>query len=147
MGPPGEPHLDTWPAEVLYRVMSFATWRIRGAVFPLLSHQCLALSRQPAHWEFLARWLAEETLLFVPDARGFVGRDVFMDLWQSRHLFVGDVAAAEPEASPPPPSPSKVSLTVCCRFRPSVSTAGGDEPEGSSTKVVVPLHQRVQQVR
>ena len=154
--------LEVWPLEVLYTVLGFASWRIRGSVFPLLSQQCLELSCQPSHFEFLARCLAAETLLFVPDVRGFVTRAVFMDMWKSRELFVGGMAEeAEEDADPgtvdeelakkkgkpwqKEASNAKLSLTVCCRFRPSVSTAGGDDP--ANTKVVVPLHQRVKQVQ
>ena len=44
------------------------------------------------------------------------------------------------------PEGSELSLSVCCRFRPSVADAGGEET-GAEEKVVVPLHQRIQQVR
>ena len=142
---------------VLYEVMRHAEWRIKAA-FPLLCRQCLQQSRQQSHWDFLARCLQADFLLHVPAITGLVTRELFLELWLTRHLFVpvaprprllgtaadggepADELAEEPEVG------GELSLSVCCRFRPSVADAGGEET-GAEEKVVVPLHQRIQQVR
>ena len=139
---------------VLYEVMRHAEWRIKAA-FPLLCRQCLQQSRQQSHWDFLARCLQADFLLHVPAITGLVTRELFLELWLTRHLFVPTAPRArlladggEPadELTEEPEEGSELSLSVCCRFRPSVADAGGEET-GAEEKVVVPLHQRIQQVR
>ena len=72
---------------VLYEVMRHAEWRIKAA-FPLLCRQCLQQSRQQSHWDFLARCLQADFLLHVPAITGLVTRELFLELWLTRHLFV-----------------------------------------------------------
>ena len=116
------------------QVLAFCEWRVRG-IFPRLSKHCLRLSQSPTHWDFLARCLSRECLLYVPSAVGFVDRAIFFELWASRHLFLDQ---DRKEASTRGGGAAKqLSLTVCCRFRPSVTDAGG--AGGGSTRCVVPL--------
>lgn len=175
------PPPDLGEAKVLCDIVRHASWSII-AMFPQLSKQCLALSKQDSHWHLLARCLSDEFGLFVPEIAGFVDRGLFLELWATRHLFcappppvdsgaaivdapaapdlaltadIDDEAAIAAamaqlksevavEDAEPVEEPTELSLTVCCRFRPEVADAGGDT---TATKVVVPLHQRTQQVQ
>ena len=120
---------------LLYSVLEHDEWRIRE-LFPLLSKQCYGRSKLPSHWDFLARCLVREHHLYVPPVENLVDRSLFMELWSVRHLFVQPEPAVLDDAD--------CSVTVCCRFRPAVAAAGGEDEADSRT--VVPLHQRVQQV-
>jgi hypothetical protein len=154
-----QPRLELTDGKVLCEILRHAEWRIK-CLFPSLSKLCLRLCGQPSHWALLGSCLADEFGLYVPGIDGFVTRALFVEeLWPTRHLFAplpppASVAAAAAAAQQDEPSPegaaesvqdveSELSLTVCCRFRPEVADAGG---EATDKSVVVPLHQRIQQV-
>lgn len=128
--------------KVLCEILTHAEWRIK-CLFPSLNKLCLKLSQQPSHWGMLARCLASDFGLFVPDIPGFVTRDLFLELWPTRHLFAPHDTCEKVGPSEDQPLDSELNLTVCCRFRPEVADAGGDSKD---KRVVVPLHQRIQQV-
>lgn len=138
------------PSEWLYELIKHSDWRGCGVLNLVCKDFRQTLGDSPVYWRLLCQkfakeerlYLPEEILDTIPDHKAF-----FFKNWagyQRGRWNVPDHSRGEEEDISEGTETLKMSIQVCARFRPTVTTAGGKGSE--EAHVVLPLHQKVQVV-
>mmetsp|Transcript_8295 Transcript_8295/g.21225 ORF Transcript_8295/g.21225 Transcript_8295/m.21225 type:complete len:687 (+) Transcript_8295:46-2106(+) len=142
--------LDLLPSpqiDIALAILRFLPWRERGLVLSL--NKAWAAEPTSRAYKMFTEELAERYQLYAPmaleDRERTSGewRALFLQLLPSLHVW----SALAPGAAP---ASHKASMRVCARFRPKrtrENAAGGGEVPPAETRVVLPLHQRLQLIK
>lgn len=123
-----------------------SSWREVGCLLQL--NRAWSSEVRSAAWKLFVDLLEERSQLFVPPP--FEGRERTPEEWQK--LFFQLLPCAHVWTAAPvdglPLAGEKVLMRVCARFRPRTrDRAAGLEREAAETRVVLPLHQRLQLIK